>query len=193
MGNGSTGSPPSATDCRVILEYKRSGVFKTRCVIQGFREAFALLDGADFKYASDVAGLAAVRNLVFDPIDPGEDIQISSIDIAQAYLQSDFFPETDPPRFLKVKDPITGDMRYYRQHGVLYGAKSSGVRWQNMLHPFLVSLGFIQGRNEPCAFFHPEKKMSEQLPLAPYTLNFHAPPLVPLPLSRLTSWYRQDP
>ena len=149
-----------ATNCRVILEYKRSGVFKTRCVIQGFREAFALLDGADFKYASDVAGLAAVRNLVFDPIDPGEDIQISSIDIAQAYLQSDFFPETDPPRFLKVKDPITGDMRYYRQHGVLYGAKSSGVRWQNTLHPFLVSLGFIQGRNEPCAFFHPEKKIA---------------------------------
>ena len=61
------------TNCRVILEYKRGGCFKTRCVIQGFWEACALLDGADFKYASDVAGLAAVRNLVFDPIGPGED------------------------------------------------------------------------------------------------------------------------
>ena len=37
------------TNCRVILEYKRSGGFKTRCVIQGFQEACALLDGVDLK------------------------------------------------------------------------------------------------------------------------------------------------
>ena len=58
---------------------------------------------------------------MFDPIEPGDDVKISSIDIAQAYLQSDFFPETDPLRFLKVRNPITGDWRYFWRHGVLYG------------------------------------------------------------------------
>ena len=47
-------------NCRVILEYKRSQCFKVRMVIQGFREMCSLLDGADFCYASDVAGLSAV-------------------------------------------------------------------------------------------------------------------------------------
>ena len=148
-----------ATNCRVILEYKRSGQWKSRCVVQGFREMCSLLDGEDFCYASDVAGLAAVRNLVFDPIAPGEDSVISSCDIAQAYLQSDMFPESDPPRFLKVRDPVSGLFRYFRQWGVLYGSRSSAVRWQRTLHPFLESIGFVQGQNEPCAFYHPGRKI----------------------------------
>ena len=111
-----------ATNCRVILEYKRSGQWKSRCVVQGFREMCSILDGEDFCYASDVAGLAAVRNLAFDPIAPVEDCIISSCDTAQAHLQSDMFPETDPPRFLKVRDPMSGLFCYFRQRGVLYGS-----------------------------------------------------------------------
>ena len=132
---------------------------KVRCVIQGFREMCSLLDGADFCYASDIAGLSAVRSLVFDPIAKGSDMTISSCDIAQAFLQSDKFPESDPARFLKVRDPITKQYRYFRQWGVLYGSKSSSVRWQRTLHPLLESIGFQQGHNEPCAFFHPERKI----------------------------------
>ena len=113
------------------------------------------LDGEDFCYASDVAGLPAVCNLVFDLIAPGEDSVISSCDIAQAYLQSDMFPETDSLRFLKVRDPVTKLLRYFRQRGVLYRSQSSAVRWQRTLHPFLESIGFVQGKNEPCAFYHP--------------------------------------
>ena len=78
-------------------------------------DVFGPIDGEDFCYASDVAGLAAVRNLAFDPIAPGEGSVISSCNIAQAYLQSDMFPETDPPRFLKVRDPVSGLFRYFRQ------------------------------------------------------------------------------
>ena len=90
------------TNCRVILEYKRSQCFKVRMVIQGFREMCSLLDGADFCHASDAAGMSAVRSLVFDPIARGSDMTISSCDMAQAFLQSDKFPESDPARFLKV-------------------------------------------------------------------------------------------
>ena len=69
------------------------------------------------------------------------------------------FPETDPPRFLKVRDPVSGLFRYFCQRGVLYGSRSSAVRWQRTLHPFLESIGFVQGQNEPCAFYHPKRKI----------------------------------
>ena len=65
--------------------------------IQGFREHCLALDGADFKYNSDVAGLTAIWTVIFDPIplkpdgNP-EDVTLSSINIAYAYLQSDMFP-----------------------------------------------------------------------------------------------------
>ena len=75
----------------------------------------SLLDREDFCYASDVVGLAAVHNLVFDPIAPGEDCIISLCDIVQAYLQSDMFPESDPLHFLKVWDPMSGLFCYFHQ------------------------------------------------------------------------------
>ena len=152
------------TNCRLILEFKRVGVWKVRCVIQGFREDCVTLDGEDFKYNSDVAGLAAIRNIVFDLIRRNSygmlgDVTLSSIDIVYAYLQSDLFPASFPPRYLKVKDPVTGTHRFFRQYGVLYSSRSSAVRWQHTLHPWLVSKGFVQGANEPCAFYCKERNI----------------------------------
>ena len=82
------------TNCRLILEFKRVGVWKVRCVIQGFREDCVALDGEDFKYKLDVVGLAAIRNIVFDLIRCNsdstlEDVTLLSIDIVYAHLQSD--------------------------------------------------------------------------------------------------------
>ena len=152
------------TNCGLILEFKRVGVWKVRMVIQGFREDCVVLNGEDFKYNSDVAGLTAIRNIVFDLIRRNsdgtlEDVTLLSIDIAFAYLQSDLFPASCPPRYLKVKDPVTGTYRFFRQYGVLYGSRSSAVRWQQTLHPWLVSKGFEQGANEPCAFYHRERNI----------------------------------
>ena len=70
----------------------------------------------------------------------------------------DMFPETDPPQFLKVRDPVSGLFRYFRRF-ILYGSRISAVRWQRTLHPFLKSIGFVQGKNEPCAFYHPVRKI----------------------------------
>ena len=153
------------TNCRLILEFKRVGVWKVRCVIQGFREDCVALDGEDFKYNSDVAGLTAIHKVVFDPIQRNgdgtlEDVTLSSIDIAYGYLQSDLFPASCPPRYLKVKDPVTGTYRFFRQYGVPFGSRPSAVRWQQTLHPWLVLKGFVQGANEPCAFYHKERKIT---------------------------------
>ena len=117
------------------------------------------LDGEDFKYNSDMAGLTAIRNVVFNLICKGKDsmlkdVTLPSINIAYAYLQSDLFLASCPPRYLKVKDPVTGEHRFFWQYGVLYSSQSSTVCWQRMLHLWLVSKGFKQGVNELCAFYH---------------------------------------
>ena len=78
-----------ATQCRFILEFKRTGVWKVRMVIQGFRENKLALDGPGFNYASNVASLSGVRNAILAPMD--STIALASIDTATALLQSDRF------------------------------------------------------------------------------------------------------
>ena len=62
-GKNQDGSP-RATNCRELLEFKRSGVWKARVVVQGFRESKELLDGPDFIYSSNVVGLSSVRRIL---------------------------------------------------------------------------------------------------------------------------------
>ena len=52
----------------LIPEFMHVGVWKVRCAIQGFWEGCVSLDGADFKCSTHVADLAAIRNVIFDPI-----------------------------------------------------------------------------------------------------------------------------
>ena len=46
-----------------MLEFKHSGVFKVRVVVQGFKEEHELLDGANFDYTSNVISLTAIRQM----------------------------------------------------------------------------------------------------------------------------------
>ena len=141
-----------ATTCRAILAYKRAGVWKARVVVHGHKEDREALDGPGFNYSSDVVGMAAIRAMLLGP--RLEDEVIAQIDISTAFLQSDMFPEDAPPRYLSLREPTTGVIRYFRQLGNVYGSASACMRWQKTLHPFLVSCGFEQGRNEPCVFRH---------------------------------------
>ena len=141
-----------ATNCRVLLDIKRSGIYKVRFVIQGFREKLEVIDGPDFNYSSNMSGLSTVRQLFLKPRKPGR--AIAQLDVSTAFLQSDMFPEDAPPRYLMCKDPITGKRRFFRQYGVIYGSCSAPVRWMNTLHPWIVEQGFVQGKNEPCVFYH---------------------------------------
>lgn len=128
-----------ATKGRAILEFKRVGVWKVRVVICGHLEDRVRLDGPNYNYAANVCEFAAVRNLLFAPRqDPsklskkhgkGNDADIiASCDKAVAYTQADMFGPTEPHRYLKVKDPITGQWQYFRQLGNFYGSASAGKR-----------------------------------------------------------------
>ena len=111
---------PRATGARELLEFKRSGVFKSRVVVQGFKEERERLDGADFDYASNVISLTAIRQMFMRPLQDGE--VIAQVDVATAFLQSTPFGPDETPRYLVVKDPVTQQLRYFRQHGVVYGS-----------------------------------------------------------------------
>ena len=142
------------TNGRMLLEFKRSGVFKCRYVLQGFKENKLKLDGPDFDYSSNVVGITAVRMMMLGC--RPSDHAVAQRDISTAFLQSHPFPEDAPPRYVRLKDPVTGVMRFFRQLGPIYGSNSAPKYWEETLHPWLTSIGFVQGKNEPCLFRHPE-------------------------------------
>ena len=82
-------------------------------VVQDFPEDCLALDRTDFKYNSDA---------VFDPIllqvdgTPG-DVMLLSTSIVYTYLQSDMFSSNMPPRYLKLRDPVSGNVRYFSSTG----------------------------------------------------------------------------
>ena len=92
---------PRATGARELLEFKRSGVFKSRVVVQGFKEARELLDGADLDYASNVISLTAIRQMFMRLLEDGE--VIAQVDVATAFLQSTPFGPDESPRYLVVR------------------------------------------------------------------------------------------
>ena len=149
---------PRATNCRELLEFKRTGVWKARVVVQGFREDKELLDGPDFIYSSHVVGLSAVRRLLLTPLSRKE--AIAQVDISTAFLQSNMFEPGSPARYLRLFDPVANTVRFFRQWGVLYGSCSAPVRWMDTLHPWIEGEGFVEGKNEQCVFFNAKTKVT---------------------------------
>ena len=103
QGNGTSEVPPA---CRFILEFKRTGIWKVRTVVQGFRENKVALDGFGFNYSSNVAGLTAIRNALLSPVPADGSVAVGSIDIATAFLQSDRFGPEEPTRYLDRKSVV---------------------------------------------------------------------------------------
>ena len=139
------------TKCRILIDVKRDGRVKARCVKIGFRENCALADGLDFVYYAQVARICNVRTLLFRP-NRGTDV-IATIDLDCAFLQSTPFPE-GKHKYCHFKNPCTGETEYHRQQAPIYGERSAPKHWIDTLVPELVKLGFRQGENERCAFIN---------------------------------------
>ena len=84
---------------------------------------------------------------------------ITQIDVATAFLQSTPFGPDEAPRYLVVKDPVTQQLRYFRQHGVVYRSSSASKHWEDTLYLWIRELdstevnevrvpGFVQGKND---------------------------------------------
>ena len=117
-------------------------------------------DGPDFSYYAHMAEIATFRQLVLRPSPRHtggarrRHRKRGAVDINVAFLQSNRYPPGDPPRYIKFKDPVAGGLLYYRQLGPIYGEAGAPIRWENTLVPWLESIGFDRGCNEPCVFHH---------------------------------------
>ena len=145
-----------AINARLLLDVKRDGTWKARLVKQGFREDKATADGPDFNYYAHVAKLLTVRSSIFRANRGARRIAVK--DVSTAFLQS--FKYDGFTKWLKYRDPITKQVVYYRQHGSIYGEASAPVRWFDTIAPWLRDdMGFEQGSNEPCVFYHRERDL----------------------------------
>lgn len=144
-----------ATNCRLLLAIKRDGTVKCRLVKQGFRENLLLADGPDFDYSSNVIKLHSVR-LALSRRRPGASSTMRRIavrDISTAFLQSHSYPD-GKVKYCKYRDPIDGEVRYYRQTGPIYGEAAAPMLWEQTVAPWIESIGFERGDNEPSVFYH---------------------------------------
>ena len=142
---------------RIIGTEKRNGTVKARAVKQGFKEDLPTADGPDFNYYSHVARLSSARTLLLRASRGNRRIAVK--DIRTAFLQSHKYPADATKKYIKFKHPITGELMYFRQMGPIYGENSAPKHWENTLFPWIKSLGFVQGDNEPCVFYHPVRDL----------------------------------
>ena len=140
---------------RFLLDMKRSGKLKVRGVQQGHLEDRSV-DGPNFNYFARVADLISIRCAYFRP--DRRRRKVITVDVSHAFLQSERFDPSEPPRFLKFKNPATGEIMYFLQRGPIYGSGSAPARWQNQtLAPWLVNAGFIQDQNDTCIYRHKDR------------------------------------
>jgi hypothetical protein len=135
---------------RMLLAVKRDGRRKCRLVLQGFSEPEAWDEGRSVD--SPVAYHTSVRLLLAKS---GAADVISKRDVSVAFLQSDAYGSHERLRYCSYRPCRGADDVMYRLLGPLYGQRSASRRWFETMSNWLLSEGFVQGKNEPCLFVHP--------------------------------------
>ena len=136
---------------RMLLEAKKDGRRKARLILQGFREP------TEWDLDSNISPVccpSVIRSLLFMSGRAGD--VISSIDVSVAFLQSELYGPDEQPRYVSYK-PYSGGLEYlFRLLGPVYGQRSAGRAWFKTVTSWLVGeMGYMQGKNEPCVFVHP--------------------------------------
>lgn len=142
---------------RIIGTERRDDTVKARAVKQGCKEDLPTADGPDFNYYSHVAKFASARTLLLRANRGNRRIALK--DIRTAFLQAHKYPPGAPKKYIKFKHPVTNEWMYFRQMGPIYGENSAPKHWENTFFPWIKSLGFVQGENEPCVFYHPARDL----------------------------------
>jgi len=128
---------------------------KIRGVEQGCFED-PTLDGTDFNYYAHVSKFVTIRMALFRK---DRHIRtIATIDISTAFLQSHRYKPHEPRRYVKFKDPVLKEWRYYYLLGPIYGQRSAPIRWEDTIAGWLVNdMKFDRGENEPCVYYNSER------------------------------------
>ena len=98
---------------RALLDIKRNGTFKCRIVKQGFKEDKKSADGPEYNYYAHTARFDTVRSAIFRTRRRNRRLALK--DVSTAFLQAFGYRVTDPGlrKYLKVKNPLTGEWEYY--------------------------------------------------------------------------------
>ena len=139
-----------AVRLRMILEVKRDMRRKGRLVLQGFRAPSWWRVGST---DSPVVATAGLRALIFRrDKQAGVPEILSQFDFDVAFLQANGFTVTEPTRHVSYRPHPGYPDRIYELTGPLYGSDDAPMRFFNTVAPWLIEMGFTQGKNDPCMF-----------------------------------------
>lgn len=122
--------------------------FKARYVAKGYSQ----IENIDYQETfSPTARITSVRMLMQLAVQ--KNFVVHQMDVKTAYLNANIDCELfveQPEGFVKTNK--SGDQLVCRLNKSLYGLKQSGRNWNNVLHDFLVSLGFVQSFCDHCVY-----------------------------------------
>ena len=103
-------------------------------------------------YYAHVAKLTSARMLLFRPDRHKRAVMLK--DASTTFLQS-YRYDTETVKYISFKDPVTGELEYFRQQAPIYGEASAPKRWEDTFTDWLVQQqGFERGENDQCVFNH---------------------------------------
>ena len=137
-----------AVRLKMLLERKKDGRCKARLVLKGFQApAWWRVGSTD----SPVVATASLRAMIFRRNrKPGE--VLSAFDFETAFLQADSFGAGERIKHVKFRPHPGYPEEVFELTGPLYGSDDAPMRFFNTVAPWLISMGFTQGRNDPCLF-----------------------------------------
>ena len=134
----------------MLLEVKRDMRRKGRLVLQGFRAPSWWRVGST---DSPVVATAGLRAMIFRrDKTPGNREILSQFDFDVAFLQANGFTVNEPTRHVSYRPHPGYPEKIYELTGPLYGSDDAPMRFFNTVAPWLIAMGFTQGKNDPCMF-----------------------------------------
>jgi len=141
----------TACPARAILSFKRDNEAKARIVLRGDLQDPAT-DPSGFNYFSETVSWTSIRTAFAHFISDEEVIGIA--DVATAFLQAHKFKAGDPKKYVRLRNPITGEVQFFKQMGPLYGERSAPIKWQDTISEWLEANGFVRGKNDTCIYIY---------------------------------------
>ena len=123
-------------------------IFKARFVAKGYAQVPQVQYTDTFSPTARLTSIRLLMNIAAD-----ENLVVHAMDFKCAYLNADIDCEIfmEQPKGFEVKSD-KGDELVLKLKKSLYGLKQSGRMWNNLLHSFLVGLGFVRSEAENCVY-----------------------------------------
>ena len=136
---------------RCILDIKHSGEVKSRMVKQGWPGSEPPSPGRESYTNLTTAG--DVRMILAQPDERYNNRTTVVIDFSNAYGQGDAWREDEIKRFLKIINPVTKQVEYWRECKPIYGGQYAGNNWEETIYKYLKEkIGMTQGDNSRATF-----------------------------------------